>query len=133
MTRRAIAIGGSAGLIPVLKRLPSQMPADLDAPVFIAVHVGAEGRNVLADILNACSPCPVRTAEECMPVNCGTVYGAPPDHRLLIVYGTARLGRGQCENLAQPAIDRLFRSVAAGHGPGARLAMDVMLGRKTVE
>ena len=51
MNRRAIAIGGSAGSIPVLKRLLGQLPADLDAPVFVAVHVGSEGRNVLADVV----------------------------------------------------------------------------------
>lgn len=119
MNRRAIAIGGSAGSIPVLKRLLGQLPADLDAPVFVAVHVGSEGRNVLADILDACGPYPVRTADEGLPVTCGTVYVAPADHHLLIMDGTIRLGRGPRENMARPAIDPLFRSVAASHGPGA--------------
>jgi two-component system, chemotaxis family, protein-glutamate methylesterase/glutaminase len=119
MSGNAIAIGGSAGAIPVLKRLIGQLPPDLNAPVFVAVHIGSEGRNILADILDLCGPCPVRTAEEGAQVVPGTVYVAPADHHLLILDGAIRLGRGPRENMARPAIDPLFRSVAASHGPGA--------------
>lgn len=119
MPGNAIAIGGSAGAIPVLKRLIGQLPPDLEAPVFVAVHVGAEGRNILADILDASGPCLVRTAEEGARVAPGTVHVAPADHHLLVLDGTIRLGRGPRENMARPAIDPLFRSLAASYGPGA--------------
>lgn len=119
MNGNAIAIGGSTGAIPVLKGLIGQLPADLDAPVFVAVHVGSEGRNILAGILDTCGPCPVRTAQEGTQVVGGTAYVAPADRHLLIVDGIIRLGRGPRENMARPAIDPLFRSVAAGYGPGA--------------
>lgn len=119
MNARAVAIGGSSGAIPVLKRLLGQLPVDLAAPVFVTVHMGSEGRNLLAGILDTCGPCPVQTAEEGMKASSGTVYVAPADHHLVVTDGTLRLGRGPRENMARPAIDPLFRSVAADYGSGA--------------
>lgn len=111
-----IVIGGSTGSIQVLKRLCAGLPGDLPAAVFVVVHVGAEGHNLLADILDGCGPLPVSTAKDGEPIERGRIYVAAADHHLLLWDGMIRLGRGPRENMTRPAIDPLFRSAAAGYG-----------------
>jgi len=116
---RAIAIGGSAGSISALKQIMPQLPATLPAPVFVVVHVGRQGEDLLAGILGACGPLDVSTAEDGARPERGHVYVAPADRHLLVVDGMIRLGRGPRENMSRPAADALFRSVAASYGPRA--------------
>jgi two-component system, chemotaxis family, protein-glutamate methylesterase/glutaminase len=116
---RAIAIGGSAGAVSALKRILPRLPAALPAPVFVVVHVGARGRDLLADILDACGPLKVSTAQEGERPGRAHVYVAPADRHLLVIDGVIRLGRGPRENMSRPAVDALFRSVAACYGPRA--------------
>ena len=116
---RVIAIGGSTGAIEALKTICARLPADLPASVFIVVHVGAEGRDLLAGILDGLCPLPVQTARDGQDVQPGHVYVAPADHHLLIIDGIIRLGRGPRENMTRPAIDPLFRSVGESYGPRA--------------
>lgn len=116
---RVIAIGGSTGAIEALKAIIAGLPADLPAAVFIVVHVGAEGRNLLAGILNGLCSLPVQTASDGQYVQAGHVYVAPADHHLLVIDSVIRLGRGPRENMTRPAIDPLFRSVAESYGPRA--------------
>jgi two-component system chemotaxis response regulator CheB len=58
----------------------------------------------------------VSTAQDGETVARGHVYIAPTDHHLLVIDEVIRLGRGPRENMARPAIDPLFRSVAANYG-----------------
>jgi two-component system chemotaxis response regulator CheB len=114
-----IAIGGSAGSIDVLKTVCAAFPADLDAAVFIVVHVSAESQNLLAHIFGRATPLPATTAVEGERVQHGHIYVAPADHHLLVLDNHIRLGRGPRENRSRPAIDALFRSVAASYGSRA--------------
>lgn len=116
---RTIAIGGSTGAVKDLKRILAALPADLSAPVFVVVHVGAQGRNLLAKAFEECGPLPVTTAEDGETIESGHVYIAPSDRHLLVVDGAIRLGRGPRENMARPAVDALFRSVAPSYGSRA--------------
>jgi len=112
-----IVIGGSTGALDVLKRLCADLPANLPASVFVVVHIGKQGRNLLAEILDNLSPLRVTTAEADEPIEPGRIYVAPTDHHLLIQDGVVRLGRGPRENMTRPAIDPLFRSAAVAYGP----------------
>jgi len=112
-----IAIGGSTGSIEALKHLLSRLPRDLPAAIFVVVHIGAIGRNLLASILDTRCELSVQTAMEGEPVQQGHVYVAPADNHLLVIEDTIRLGRGPRENLTRPAVDPLFRSVAISYGP----------------
>ncbi|WP_410218005.1 chemotaxis protein CheB [Paracoccus sp. (in: a-proteobacteria)] len=117
--RRAVAIGGSTGAVPVLSKILAQLPADFPAAVLAVIHVGSEGRNLLSQMFARDCPLPVMTAEDGDEVRPGHVYVAPADHHLLVMEGRIRLGRGPRENLSRPALDPLFRSVALEYGPAA--------------
>jgi len=91
--------------------------------MLIVIHVGKLGHNFLADIFGADSPIPIKTAEDGETLQRGRAYVAPADHHLLVIGETVRLGRGPRENMTRPAIDPLFRSVVAFHGPRAIAAV----------
>lgn len=115
--RDIIVIGGSAGSHDVLRRTLSELPPDLPASVLIVTHIPAQQRSLLPEVLANICRLPVIGAEDQARLERGRIYVAPPDHHLLLVDSTLRLGRGPRENMARPAIDPLFRSVAlaAGH------------------
>ncbi|PND25956.1 chemotaxis protein CheB [Sinorhizobium sp. M4_45] len=120
MSRRdIIAIGGSLGAVAAMKHLLGNLPSDFPATVFVVIHVGARGKDLLADIFDANTRIPVTTAVDGEQVERGHVYVAPADHHLLVIDGIIRLGRGPRENLARPAVDPLFRSVGLNYGPRA--------------
>ena len=117
--RDVIAIGSSTGGVDALKRICSGLPGDLAAAVFVVLHMRADGPNLLAEILQTQSSLSVRLAVDGEPVERGCIYVAAADRHLLIIDDFIRLGRGPRENLTRPAIDPLFRSVAASYGPRA--------------
>jgi two-component system, chemotaxis family, protein-glutamate methylesterase/glutaminase len=119
MLTRVIAIGGSAGSIEAVRTLCETFPADLPAAVCLVIHVGARGNNLIAGIFDKGCPLPVTTAVDGEKLEAGHIYVAAADHHLIVIDDTIRLGRGPRENLARPAIDPLFRSVALSHGSGA--------------
>lgn len=117
--KNIVAIGGSAGSGAVLSRIMADLPADLPASIFIATHVSARSPGHLSDILARAGPLPVCQAVDGQPIEKGRVYVAAPGHHLLLVDNMMRLGDGPRENMARPAIDPLFRSVALSYGPRA--------------
>lgn len=120
MSRRdVIAIGGSVGAVEAVKHLLHGLPSDFAAAVFVVIHVGARGNNLLADILDMHAAIPVRTAVDGERVKHGQAYVAPADHHLLVVDDVVRLGGGPRENLSRPAVDPLFRSAGTSYGPRA--------------
>jgi two-component system chemotaxis response regulator CheB len=117
--RDMIAIGGSMGAVDAVKLLCRRLPPDLAATMVIVIHVGANGNNMLAGIFDALSAISVTTAVDGATLRPGHAYVAPADRHLLVIGDTIRLGRGPRENMARPAIDPLFRSVAMSFGPRA--------------
>ncbi|MDB6453349.1 chemotaxis protein CheB [Falsirhodobacter sp. 20TX0035] len=117
--QRALGIGGSTGAIPVLRTILQQIPADFAAPIFVVVHVGGRGQDLLHNSLAAACTLPVLLAQDNVLALPGHVYVAPADHHLLVVDGCIRLGRGPRENMSRPALDPLFRSMASSYGSGA--------------
>lgn len=113
-----VVIGGSAGSGSALKQILGNLPEDTQASFFIATHVPAT-TDYLADSLARISALEVIAASDGLPIERSRVYVAVPDHHLLIVDGTMRLGNGPRENMARPAIDPLFRSAALSYGPRA--------------
>jgi two-component system chemotaxis response regulator CheB len=111
-----IVIGASAGGLAVLTELVAGLPEDLQASVFIVLHLGASDPSILAQILQARSKLPVTEAQDGEGIRKGHIYVARPDYHLLVEADTVQLARGPKENRSRPAIDALFRSACYAHG-----------------
>ncbi|BAS56326.1 chemotaxis protein CheB [Leptolyngbya boryana NIES-2135] len=119
-----IAIGASAGGVETLSNLVSQLPSDLDAAIFVAIHFPPRATSVLPQILNRLKTLPAQHPAEGDAIAPGQIYIAPPDHHLFVRQGHIHLDHGARENGHRPAIDTLFRSIAYAYG---RQAIGVIL------
>ena len=106
-------MGGPEALI----QLVSGLPCDLNAAVFIVLHVAAQGPSYLAERLNSAGALPAAPAKDGEPIQPGRIYVAVPDRHLMLEGGCVRLSRGPRESHARPSIDVLFRSAAYFGGP----------------
>lgn len=111
-----IVIGTSAGGVEALTYLVKQLPPDLNASIFIVLHVPTYARSVLPQILNRAKTLPAHHAEDGEAIVPGQIYIAPPDYHLLVKPGHIHLARGPRENSHRPAIDPLFRTAARAYG-----------------
>jgi len=117
--RDILAIGTSAGGFEALRLLARELPADLPAAVLVVIHLSAEFPSHLDSILSRDGPLAASFAKDGDPLRRGHILLAPPGSHLLLDGAHARLGHGPRENSAKPAIDPLFRSVAACCGARA--------------
>lgn len=113
--RNIIVVGASAGGVDALTRLVAQLPAELNAAIFIVLHIGA-GPSRLPEILARSSKLPVCQPIDGQEITSKRIYVAPPDMHMVIVEGCIRLVHGPKENFTRPAIDPLFRSAAIYFG-----------------
>ena len=115
-----LTIGVSTGGPNALAELLPVLPADLGVPVLIVQHMPPLFTRFLADRLDAKSKLHVCEATHGMRVQSGTVYIAPGGlHMVAVRQGTdvvLKLTEDPPENSCRPAVDPLFRSVAAVWG-----------------
>jgi two-component system chemotaxis response regulator CheB len=112
-----VVAGASAGGVEALREVVSGLPADLDATIFVVLHLPAVGTSVLPAILTRAGRLQAVHAQDGMPFERGMIYVAPPARHLHLEDGTIRLTSGPRENGHRPAIDPLFRSDARAYGP----------------
>jgi two-component system chemotaxis response regulator CheB len=118
-----LAVGCSTGGPDALTAVLAALPADLPVPVLVVQHMPALFTRLFAARLDTTCALTVREAADGEPVRPGTVLIAPGDHHLELVQRGAvlhtRLQQGPPENFCRPAVDVLFRSVAARYGAGS--------------
>jgi two-component system chemotaxis response regulator CheB len=116
-----LVVGASTGGPDALATVLSALPATLPVPVLVVQHMPPVVTTMLAERLNRTAALNVREAADGEPVRPGTVYIAPGNHHLQVrKHGTSitvALDQGPQENYCRPAVDVLFRSVAAAYGP----------------
>jgi two-component system, chemotaxis family, protein-glutamate methylesterase/glutaminase len=124
---RVLAVGCSTGGPEALAKLLATLPADLSVPVVVVQHMPPVFTHQFAARLDRTLPfCVVESAggEVLAP---GHVYIAPGGHHLEVVSiraaAVTKLSQAPPENFCRPAVDVLFRSVAAAYGPGVLAAV----------
>jgi two-component system, chemotaxis family, protein-glutamate methylesterase/glutaminase len=116
MKKDIFVIGSSAGGIDALRRLVRNLPADINAALFVVQHVPSWHRSELPEILRANSRLYAVHAESGQRIQRGHIYVAPPDRHLLLEDRQITLWKGPRENRSRPAINPLFRSAATSYG-----------------
>lgn len=109
----AIVIGGSAGVLEVLRVILAGLPSDLAIPVMIVVHLPPRAHTSLHQSLQFASVLPMRQADDKEPLLGGSIYFASPGYHLLV-----EADRCAAQSLddpvyySRPSIDVLFESAS---------------------
>jgi two-component system chemotaxis response regulator CheB len=136
-----VSTGGPAALDVLLPAIPGNFPL----PVLIVQHMPELFTRLFAERLNDRCSLLVREAAEGDPVRAGTIYIARGNWHMEVLAAsragspaTLHLNQGPLENHCRPAVDVLFRSVAAVHGSGVLavvltgMGSDGLLGCRTI-
>lgn len=111
-----LAIGGSAGSLPVMCRLLEAVDPDTAMAFVICLHTGTRDAHDLCDVFSRYSPLPVVEAEEGAPVKPACVHVAVGGYHLLVERAhTFALCAGERVQYARPSIDVLFESMAEAY------------------
>ncbi|MEV0896825.1 chemotaxis response regulator protein-glutamate methylesterase [Actinoplanes sp. NPDC049802] len=128
-----LAIGSSTGGPDALTKVLLGLPADLPVPIVITQHMPPVFTKMFAERLDRSTALKVVEAGEGMELAPGTVYIAPGDRHLVFHRrGTAtltQLSGAPQENSCRPAVDVMFRSVAALYGGSAFAAVLTGMGQ----
>lgn len=112
--KNIITIGASAGGISAVSELASGLKLELDAAVFVVIHIS---KNSLVEIIR--QQIQKRTSLKCVVAADGdrikknVIYLAPPDRHMMLEKGKILVEKGAYESHWRPSIDVLFRSAAA--------------------
>ncbi|WP_437496725.1 chemotaxis protein CheB [Sorangium sp. So ce1099] len=123
-----IAIGASAGGVEALIALVGGLPSDLQASLFVVLHLPPTARSMLPQILERTTRMPVGTAVDGERIERGRIYIAPVDNHLMLTERFVRVVRTAKENGHRPAVDPLFRTAAEAYG--ARVVGVVLSGTR---
>ncbi|HEY4293495.1 chemotaxis response regulator protein-glutamate methylesterase [Luteibacter sp.] len=116
---RIIAIGASTGGTEAIRVVLEAMPPTAP-PIVITQHIPAAFSGPFATRMDSCSAMRVCEARDGQPIQPGHAYIAPGSQHLLVMWDGARhvcrLHDGPPVNRHKPAVDVLFRSMAASVG-----------------
>jgi two-component system chemotaxis response regulator CheB len=115
-THDVVVVGASAGGVEALMTFVAGLPANLEAALFVVLHMPAKVPSSLHRILGHAGPLPAKMAEDNELIARGNIYVAPPDSHLLLTTTSMRVTHGPHENWNRPAIDPLFRTAAIAFG-----------------
>jgi two-component system chemotaxis response regulator CheB len=108
-----VGIGASLGGVSALREMLSHIPTGFHGAIFAVVHRSPFHTDHLARVIRGRSEHSVIEPTDGEPVVTGHVYLAPRDLHLVVEHDTIRLARDPKEHFTRPAIDPLFRSLAA--------------------
>lgn len=123
----AVVVGASAGAVEALNVLLPGLPAALQVPVIVVVHVPSNRPSLLPELFAPKCALSVREAIDKEPLAAATIWFAPPGYHLLIERDRRfSLSIDEPVNYSRPSIDVLFESAADAYG--ARLLALVLTG-----
>jgi two-component system, chemotaxis family, protein-glutamate methylesterase/glutaminase len=116
---QAICVGASTGGPNALAEVFTGLPPNLPVPLLIVQHMPPLFTTMLAARLTANSRTPCHEGEDGQPVQAGHAYLAPGGRHMEVERtgrgAILRLHDGPPENSCRPAVDVLFRNVAAAY------------------
>jgi two-component system chemotaxis response regulator CheB len=113
-----LAIGSSTGGPQALVKVVTAIAPKLEVPVLITQHMPATFTAILAETLSRGSGLKCVEGATGMMLQPGCVYVAPGEYHMIIKGrgGPIELLQTPPENFCRPAVDPMFRSVAAAYG-----------------
>lgn len=115
-----VAIGTSTGGPNALAEVLPRIPADFPVPIVVVQHMPPMFTRLLADRLASRSAIPVEEGSAGVRLAPGRAWIAPGNFHMYVmgagVHRRLSLNQGPAENSCRPAVDVLFRSVAAAYG-----------------
>jgi two-component system chemotaxis response regulator CheB len=120
-----VVIGVSTGGPSALESMLPMLPRGFAAPIMIVQHMPRLFTGALAERLNRICRLPVEQARNGAAILPGSVWLAPGDAHMEVVWaaggrrgGVVKLHQGPPLNSCKPSVDYLFRSAAATYGAG---------------
>ena len=118
---QVIAVGSSTGGPRALFTVFQTLGSKLRVPVLITQHMPPTFTAILAEHLERITGAGCAEARDKEALEAGRIYLAPGDFHMIVERknGTPeiRLTKGPPENFCRPAVDPMFRSIAAAYGP----------------
>jgi two-component system, chemotaxis family, protein-glutamate methylesterase/glutaminase len=115
-----ITVGASAGGLNALIEMVSHLPEEIDAAMFIVLHLSSKGiSNFLIHQLQPHTALSCSIGKDNIPIERNHIYIAPRDRHIMIKKDHMVIGKGAKENRWRPSIDLLFRSAAAAYNTHA--------------
>ncbi len=115
-----VAIGTSTGGPNALAEVLPRIPSDFPVPIVVVQHMPPIFTRLLAERLASRSAIPVEEGGAGMVLTPGHAWIAPGNFHMTVtragMAGRVNLNQGAQENSCRPAVDVLFRSVAAAYG-----------------
>lgn len=107
-----IAIGASTGGPSALVEILQALPANLQVPVLLVLHIGEPFGAAFADWLDGQTHNAVRFAREGQPITTPGVFMAPPERHLVVHNRRLHMTSGPERHSCRPSVDVLFESIA---------------------
>ena len=118
-----VAIGVSTGGPQALSELFPRFPKEMPVPIVVVQHMPPIFTRLLAERLASKSKIAVEEASDGARVQPGKAWIAPGNFHMTVTHTLMeerlKLNQDAPENSCRPAVDVLFRSVAASYGTGA--------------
>jgi len=114
--KNIITIGASAGGIRAVSRLCASFDQELDAAVFVVIHLARNSTTeVVLRQIQKSSKLICRIPQHGEAIKNGHIYLAPPDYHMMLEKERILIQKGAHENHWRPSIDVLFRTAAAAY------------------
>lgn len=130
---KVLGIGSSTGGPNALHTVLKNLPSPLKMPVLITQHMPANFTGLLAQSLTRDTGHQCAEGVDGEELKAGRIYIAPGDFHMLVVRQddrvTIRLNQEPKENFCRPAVDPLFRSLAAVFHANVLVAMLTGMGQ----
>lgn len=112
---KVIVIGGSAGSIPVISRILSEIPLGFQTPIIICLHRMKNFPEGMKEVISSNFKGILLEPNDKDPIQCGYAYIAPSNYHLLVnKEGTSfSLSTEELFNYSRPSIDLTFCSISS--------------------